>query len=118
MVDSVHSALILNSDSTQYAVALDCHGNVKVVYVPKSEPEKLDRRGENGNEVLPEEKAGSLTQFFIKYYLLMNALGNISTLVYIIADENITTGQCRIHEVPILAHGVSLNDTAYVLCND
>ena len=37
--------------------------------------------------MLSDNKFGSLTQFYIKYYLLMNAVGNISTPVYIIADE-------------------------------
>jgi len=69
MVNSVHPALILNSDPTQYAAALDCHENVKVVYVPKSEPETLDRGERNGNKVLSEEKVGSLTNYLSRTHL-------------------------------------------------
>jgi hypothetical protein len=115
MVNAVHPSLILNSDATQYAAALDCHENVQVIFVAKSDPHQLDRGDKIGNNVLPDNIVGSLVQFFIKYYLLMNALGNISTPVYIIADEEIPVGQFRAFEVQSLAHGVSVNDTAYVV---
>ena len=46
---------------------------------------------------------------------MMNALGNISTPVYIIGDEEIPVGQFQSFEAQSLAHGVSVNDTAYVV---
>jgi len=113
MVNIVNPALIINSDATQYESAMDSSENVNIVYVKKLPSEQLDRGEKIGNKVLPNEQSISLTQFFIKYYLLISAVGLMSTPVYIIADDNIPAGECVIEEVPMLSNGLSVNDTSY-----
>ena len=75
MVNIVNPALIINSDATQYESAMDSSENVNIVYVKKLPSEQLDRGYKIGNKVLPNEQSISLTQFFIKYYLLISAVG-------------------------------------------
>jgi hypothetical protein len=65
MVNAVHPSVILNSDATQYAAALDCHENVQVIFVAKSDPYQVDRGDKIGNNILPDNLVGSLIQFFI-----------------------------------------------------
>ena len=43
MVPVVHPALILNSDASQYATAMDSQDNVTVVYIKKNVTSDLDR---------------------------------------------------------------------------
>lgn len=75
MINFVNPALITNSDATQHESALDSSENVVIVYVKKWSSEQVERGDKIGNRVLPNEKSVSLTQIYIKYYLLMSAVG-------------------------------------------
>ena len=110
MVPVVHPALILNFDATLYATAMDSQNNNTVLYIKKNVTTDLDG-GDKINNKLQE----SLFQFYIKYYLLMNAEGLVSTPIYVIADDNVLKGDCVIEGVLQLCFGHFVDDTVYIV---
>ncbi|KAJ1424399.1 hypothetical protein B484DRAFT_398301, partial [Ochromonadaceae sp. CCMP2298] len=81
----IHPALIVNIDATQFKVGSDSSGAVFVVVSEEDEEllaisgkplKAAPRKGDNSHGV----------SFFIKYYLLMTAAGNIMDPVFVIQD--------------------------------
>jgi transposase len=117
IVPNVHQALILNSDATQYAVNIDSDENVVVKYIKREDDSKLERGDKRPNKVLPAEESTNLMQYFIKYYLLMSAIGTVSYPVFMIADDTLPESTFVVQEFPCLGYGVSIHDKGYlVIC--
>jgi hypothetical protein len=99
----IHPALIMNIDATQFTVGSDFAGKtwVKVAGeveakggVIKAAPEK----GDNSNGVA----------FFIKYYLLMSATGDVHDPVFVVQDKYMKEGAFTKFWVPGLGVGTDL----------
>jgi hypothetical protein len=105
IVPNVHSSLIINCDATQFTVGHASANQIEVKVLTKSECYK----------VLPDDTNNGITAYFIKYYLIMNASGQISHPVYVIADENMDTESIDVYRVPCLSLSCHLESTGWLV---
>ena len=82
---------------------------VKIIY----DPEEQIRR-DTPLKVLPV-KGSSLTAYFVKFYLCMNATGTTAPPIYIVADINMKEGEIDVQEAPGLGIGTEVNSSGYIV---
>jgi len=101
--------LHLNLDATQFTVGYDSDQNIQVKYMKSEEGAPLKTAPlQNKNE--------GITSYFIKYYMLMSASGNVADPVYVVADDNMEENVIDVHEVPGLSLGVGFSKAYIVFC--
>ena len=85
--------ITINADGTSYQTGGGLTDKVSIIY-------DLEEQAKRGTplKVLPV-KGSSLTAFFVKFYLCMNATGVTAPPVYIVADANMKEGEIDCHEV-------------------
>ena len=105
MMPLTNPNITINTDGTSYQTGGGLTDKVKIVY----DPEEQIRRG-TPLKVLPV-KGSSLTAFFVKFYLCMNATGTTAPPIYIVADINMMEGEIGVHEVPELGIGIEVNSS-------
>jgi hypothetical protein len=104
MVPKCKQALLLNPDGTTMTVGIDPSGLVKVFY-SGNRPASL--------KVLPEPGDGGLL-YSIKFYLLINGMGDQSPPIYVIQDKAMEAEALEVHKVPGLGLGTNM-EYGYVL---
>lgn len=106
MVPKTHAALMLNPDGTTMTVGIDPSGMVKVVYQgPRPKAMK----------VLPMPGEGGLL-YSIKFYLLINAMGDQCDPIYVIQDKAMGEEDIEVHKVPGLGLGTAMEFGYVVFC--
>ncbi|KAJ1439395.1 hypothetical protein B484DRAFT_391782 [Ochromonadaceae sp. CCMP2298] len=99
----IHPALIMNIDATQFTLGSDFAGKVWVKVAGKVEAKgevvkAAPKKGDNCNGVA----------FFIKYYLLMCASGNVMDPVFVVQDKFMAEGAFSKYWVPGLGVGTDV----------
>lgn len=105
IVPYVLPQLIVNCDATQFTVGSESGRKIQVKVLTKSECYK----------VLPDESNKGITAYFIKYYLIMNAYGQISHPIFVVADETMAEDTIDVYRVPCLSLSVSLESTGWLV---
>lgn len=101
--------IAINADGTSYQTGGALTDKIQVIY----DPEEQRARG-GPLKVLPV-KGSSLTAYFVKFYLCMNATGATAPPIYICADDNMVAGAIDVHLVPGLGIGTDLRADGYVV---
>lgn len=101
--------ITINADGTSYQTGGGLTDKVSIIY----DPEEQASRG-TPLKVLPV-KGSSLTAFFVKFYLCMNATGTTAPPIYIVADANMKDTEIDFHEVPGLGIGTEVNTSGYIV---
>lgn len=102
MAGVVNEHLILNFDSTQFTVGEGkASSRSKACYTIKHEGKSI--------KVASDGNSKGSTAFFIKYFLIMSAGGEVSVPVYVIADSAMDAKEYRAEKVPGL--GLSVTDS-------
>ena len=101
--------ITINADGTSYQTGGGLTDQVAIVF----DPEEQARRG-TPLKVLPV-KGSSLTAFFVKFYLCMNATGATAPPAYIVADNNMKEGTIDCYEVPGLGIGTEVDSSGYIV---
>ena len=101
--------ITINADGTSYQTGGGLTDKVSIIY----DPEEQAKRG-TPLKVLPV-KGSSLTAFFVKFYLCINATGASAPPVYIVADDNMKEGDIDCHEVPGLGIGTEVTSSGYIV---
>ena len=82
---------------------------VTVVYDPNEQAKKG-----SALKVLPVKKS-SLTAFFVKFCLCMNATGPTAPPIYIVSDTNMKEGEIDHYEIPGLDIGTEVDSSRYIV---
>ena len=101
--------LVINADGTSFQTGGGQTELVSVVYDPE-----VHKGNDQPLKVLPE-KSVSLTAYFVKFYLCINATGSSAPPVYICADKNMKEREIDVHEVMGLGIGTDLTAVGYVV---
>ena len=101
--------ITINADGTSYQTGGALTDQVTVVY----DPDEQAKRG-SPLKVLPV-KGSSLTAFFVKFYLCMNATGTTAPPIYIVSDANMKEGEIDHYEVPGLGIGTEVDSSGYIV---
>ena len=94
MVPLTSPYLMFNADGTSFQTGGGLTGLVKVKYLPDNWEAKDGRPLK-----VAAQKDGQLVSLFIKYYMFVNAVGDIVAPIYIIADFNMEENTIDVHEV-------------------
>lgn len=109
MMPLTNPHIAINADGTSYQTGGGLTDKVKVIYDPE---EQMSRGGPL--KVLPI-KGSSLTSYFVKFYLCMNATGTTAPPCYICADDNMKEGVIDTYAVNGLGIGTEVTSVGYVI---
>ena len=109
MMPLTNAHIAINADGTSYQTGGALTDKIRVIY----DIEEQKARG-GPLKVLPV-KGSSLTAYFIKFYLCMNATGTTAPPIYICADDNMKAGVIDVHEVAGLGIGTEVTSIGYVV---
>jgi hypothetical protein len=107
--NTVHQALLLNRDATQYRCGCDSNQKVKVVYIERGRNEPL--------KVAPEDHQNNYgaMSFFIKYDAIFAGNGSVLEPIFIIQDDCMPKDAYEWYKVPGLTMGSDLLQVGYVV---
>ena len=106
----VDPALMINYDATGFAVGYDSKRKVQVSYA------KSERNKKKSLKTTPtKDEKGGISKLIIKFFLLINAIGDQDAPTYIIADPNMHEDDIIVFKLPILAISVGLGSYGYVV---
>ena len=107
--------LIINADSTQFTVGGSGDSKCEVKYADAPNAPRRNT-GKRPLRALPKKGAdNSLTKYFIKFLLLINAAGMQADPIYILADDNMKEDEFRHYEIENLGVGTQLGNKGHVL---
>ena len=109
MMPLTNAHITINADGTSYQTGGALTDKIRVIY----DIEEQKARG-GPLKVLPV-KGSSLTAYFMKFYLCMNATGMTAPPIYICADDNMEAGVIDVHEVAGLGIGTEVTSIGYVV---
>lgn len=108
MVPLTVPQLIINMDATSFETGGGLTDGVEVIYDPLVQPRDEPLK-------VPAQKGKSLTKYFVKYYLAINATGISGPAVYVCADENMREGDIDVHEVQGLGVGTDITASGWIV---
>ena len=110
MVPLTSPYLMFNADGTSFQTGGGHTDLVKVKYLP------YDWEAKSGRPLkVAAQKDGQLVSFFIKYYMFVNAVGDIGAPIYTIADFNMEEYTIDVHEVKGMGICTDLQAITYIV---
>jgi hypothetical protein len=103
----VHPALCLNSDATQF----QCGGNGDTTVAVKYDENSIGDKGSRSLKTTNSKKKDEgIIKYFVKYYLIISAVGMVSDPIYMLADDNMDEEEFRVYEIAMLGTGHNLKE--------
>ena len=101
--------LLINADGTVFQTSGGLTNSVKVLYNAAAQKSK-------GTSLKVDAvKGASLTAYFVKFYLCMNATGSTAPPVFILADDHMKESEIDVHLVKGMGIGTDLNADGWVV---